>query len=107
MTYVPFISWKPCHRCKEAFFGELRLFEQPPGGFADFCEDGMPAQAWVWTCNVEKDGETLILTCGQVAPPAGSVKVMMALGAKVARRVLWRRQIGGKLVDRDFDLSPE
>lgn len=105
-NYRPYILWKPCRCCKQVFFGELRLFLEPPGGFKEFCEDGMPAMEWIWTCNVEKDNDTLILTCGLTAPPPGSIKPMMRYGWSLAKHVTWARQRGPGLEGRTFEIPP-
>lgn len=100
--FLPFIEWLDCPQCGAITYGILRLFQAP---FSAINEDGMPSQPYIWTCNVEKEGDVVTLKAAMSSPPAGSIRALLAYGGLFAKTVQWERQRGTTLHPRSFDLA--
>lgn len=88
--FKPYLKWsKPCACGKPSANATVRLFRAP---FAPLAADGMPSQAWVWSCNAIIEDGIATIEAALSVPPVGSIRPMLQLARELGCSALrWER----------------
>lgn len=96
--YEAFLAWLP--KQNPRIHAEVRVYEVPPGGFEDWCDDGEPDQDWVWMCNAQIEPHLVLIRGARSKPVYGTLRALLDLSRTFSPNIDWARRKSGKLVSR-------